>query len=119
MVAVEDTMAYAKAWVMAIGSAVAVMVASLGETSLATMDTVEWLNAVILGLGALHVAITPNIPGARYAKAITAALLCVLVVIVNAMVEGNPLTEWPQVLVAALTALGAYATRSDATAPTP
>lgn len=69
----------------------------------------EWVNIAILGVGALGVFAAPNVPGAAYTKSVLAVLAAVLTVLASSIVGGITTTEWLQIAMAALGALGVYA----------
>lgn len=69
----------------------------------------EWVNVAILAVGAAGVFAAPNVPGATYTKSVLAVLAAVLAVLVSAIVGGISTTEWIQIAMAALGALGVYA----------
>jgi 2-keto-3-deoxy-6-phosphogluconate aldolase len=75
-----------------------------------TITPVEWVNVAILGAGALGVFAAPNVPGARYTKAVLAVITAVLTLTVQLLFDGVlDVTDWLQLGVAALGALGVYA----------
>ena len=69
----------------------------------------EWVNVAILGVGALGVFAAPNVPGARYTKAILAVLAAVLTVLSSVILGGIGTAEIIQMVLAGLAALGVYA----------
>lgn len=82
----------------------AILVVSTGG-----IGATEWVNVAIAGTGAAAVFAAPNVPGARYTKSILAVLAAVLTVLTSAIIGGIDSTEWIQIAVAALGALGVYA----------
>jgi 2-keto-3-deoxy-6-phosphogluconate aldolase len=102
------------------GKAIAQVVATVLSAVLAAMvvDNVvsasEWVNVAVLGVGALGVFAAPNVPGAAFTKSILAAASAALVVLTSAITDGVQATEWLQMAVAALGALGVYAWRQPA-----
>jgi hypothetical protein len=100
-------MNYAKAGAAVVATVlVAVIAAMTGDN---VISDVEWINTAIAGVGSLAVFAAPNVPGARYTKAVLAVLSAVLVLLVNLIVDGVTVSEWMQLGVAALGALGVYA----------
>ena len=99
-------MNYAKAGAAAVATILSAAVVSL--TGDAVIDDVEWINIAIAGVGALAVFAAPNVPGARVTKAVLAVLSAVLVLLVNLIADGITMSEWMQLGVAALGALGVY-----------
>lgn len=88
-------------------SVVAVVVAVLSALQAAlfgdeVISSTEWVNVAIAGTTAAAVFAAPNVPGARYTKAILAALGAVLVVLASAIVGGITTSEWVQIALAAL-----------------
>ncbi len=100
-------MNYAKA-LAAVGATIlsGVVAALTGDNH---VSPVELVNVAILAVGACAVFAAPNVPGARYVKAVLAVLSAVLVLLVNIIADGVTVSEWLQLGVAALGALGVYA----------
>lgn len=73
------------------------------------VSVVEWVNVAIAGSGAAAVFAAPNVPGARYTKSVLAVLTAVLMLLTSVITEGITSTEWMQLALAALGALGVYA----------
>lgn len=78
-----------------------------------TISNPEWVNVAILGVGACAVFAAPNVPGAAYTKAILAVLTAGLTVLASAIIGGVTTTEWLQILVAGLGAVGVYAFKNE------
>lgn len=100
-------MNYAKAGAAVVATVLAAVISAL--TGDGVISAVEWINVAIVGVGALAVFAAPNVPGARYTKAVLAVLSAVLVLLVNVIVGGVTVSEWLQLAMAALGALGVYA----------
>ena len=100
-------MNYAKAGAQVVATILAGVAGAL--TGDQVIDTTEWINVAILGVGALMVFTGPNVPGARATKAVLAVLAAVLVLAVNLIADGIDMSEWIQLGLAALGALGVYA----------
>src|ERR1051325_9293275 len=108
-------MNYAKALAMVAATVLTAMVAAMTDNHI---TTVEWINIFIAGVGACAVFAAPNVPGAKYTKAVLAALMAVLTFLVSA-VAGCPhlsavftclsRADLLQVGVIALGALGVWA----------
>src|SRR4051812_5600388 len=96
---------YVKYVAALVGTVLSALVGALTDNVIT--DT-EWINVAIAGVGALAVFTAPNIPGAIYTKAILAALTAVLQLLVSFISDGISASEWLQLAVAALTALGVY-----------
>lgn len=94
---------------------IAIVIATVlsGITAALAGDSVispsEWVNIAILGVGALGVFAAPNVPGSAYTKSILAVLAAVLTVLASVIVGGVTTTEWIQIALAGLGALGVYA----------
>jgi hypothetical protein len=101
-----EIMNYAKAGAAVVATVLSAVIAAL--TGDAVIGDVEWINIAIAGVGALAVFTGPNVPGARVTKAVLAVLSAVLVLLVNLIVDGVTISEWMQLGVAALGALGVY-----------
>jgi len=86
--------------------AVAVVAAMAGDN---IVDSIEWVNVAIVGVGAAAVFAGPNIPGAAYTKFILAALAAVLAVLASAITDGIQTVELIQMLIAAAGAVGVWA----------
>lgn len=84
----------------------AVLTALTGDS---VISPVEWVNIAIIGVGALGVFAAPNVPGAAYTKSILAVLTAVLTVLTSAITGGISSSEFIQIAIAALGALGVYA----------
>ncbi|MGE3795969.1 MAG: hypothetical protein AB7I38_18865 [Dehalococcoidia bacterium] len=100
-------MSYSKMFAAILATIMSGTVAAL--TGDGVISTVEWINVAILGVGAASVFTAPNVPGARYTKAVIAVLSAALTLAVNLIVDGVTVSEWLQLGVAALGALGVYA----------
>lgn len=72
------------------------------------INATEWVNVAIVAVGALHVYVSPNVPGAGTTKAIVAGLSAGLVLLVNLVSESVTPTEWVQLAVAVAGAFGVY-----------
>jgi hypothetical protein len=97
------------------GKFLAMVVATILTAVLAAMagdnvvSSTEWVNVAIAGVGAAAVFTAPNIPGAALTKSVLAVLTAVLMVLASAIVGGVSTTEWMQIGLAALGAVGVYA----------
>lgn len=100
-------MNYAKLFAAVVATLMSAVIAAL--TGDATISDIEWINVAILGVGALAVFASPNVPGASITKAVLAVLSAVLVLSVNLIADGITISEWLQLGMAALGALGVYA----------
>lgn len=98
---------YAKLIVQVLVTVATALVAALATGNV--VDSAEWVNVAIVGVGALAVFAAPNIPGAAYTKSILAALAAVLTVLASAILDGIQITEVIQMLIAAAGAVGVYA----------
>lgn len=86
--------------------AAAVVAAQTGD---GVISNQEWVNVAILGVGAAAVFAAPNVPGAKYTKAVIAVLTAVLTLLASHITGGLTQTEILQLVVAGLGALGVYA----------
>lgn len=100
-------MQYAKALAAVVATVMSGVIAAL--TGDAVISPTEWINVAILAAGALAVFTAPNVPGATVTKAVLAVITAVLTLAVNLIVGGIDMTEWLQLGMAALGALGIYA----------
>lgn len=105
-------MNYAKTLAAVLATVLSAVVAAL--TGDGAIDVGEWVNVAILAVGAASVFAAPNVPGAAVTKAVLAVLTAVLTLAVNLIVGGLDLSEWLQLGVAALGALGVYAVPNGA-----
>jgi len=98
-------MEYAKAGLAVVATVLTALVAAFtgGVTA------VEWVNVAIAGVTAAAVFAAPNVPGAKYTKAVLAVLGAVLVFLTSAIIGGLSTPELMQLVVVALGALGVYA----------
>ncbi len=72
------------------------------------ISTVEIINVVVIGAGAANIFAAKNVPGAKYTKAILAVITAVAVLLVSVVSGGIVTSEWLQLGVTALGALGVY-----------
>lgn len=100
-------MNYAKAGAAVVATILVALIAALSGDGV--IASTEWVNVAIAGVGAAAVFAAPNVPGARYTKAILAVLAAVLTVLSSAILGGIDTTELLQILVVALGAVGVYA----------
>lgn len=89
----------------------AVLAAMTGDN---TISSTEWVNVAILAVGSAAVFAAPNVPGAAYTKAILAVLTAILAVLASAIVGGVSITEWIQIALAGLGAVGVVAVPNTA-----
>lgn len=103
-------MNYAKALAAVLASGLsAAIVALTGDQA---FSNVELINVAIAVVGAAAVFAGPNVPHSRFTKAILAVLTAVLTLAVNLIADGVTVSEWLQLAVAALSAVGVYAVRN-------
>jgi hypothetical protein len=100
-------MNYAKALAAVVATILSAVIAALTGDSV--IDTGEWINVAILAAGACAVFTAANVPGANLTKMVLAVITAVLTLAVNLVAGGLDLTEWLQLGMAALGALGVYA----------
>lgn len=84
----------------------AILAALTGDN---VIDSVEWVNVAILAVGSAGVFAAPNVAGSAYTKTVLSVLAAVLTVLASAIVGGIDTTEWVQIAMAALGALGVWA----------
>lgn len=100
-------MNYGKSLAAVVAAIISAVVASLtGDNN---VDAAEWVNVVLAGLAAAAVFTAPNVPGARYTKVTLAVLTAVATLLVSYITDGMTPTEWLQLGLAALGAVGVYA----------
>jgi FtsH-binding integral membrane protein len=104
-------MTYAKMIAQILATAVSAAVVAL--TTDGAFSDVELINIAIAAVGAVGVFYVPNAPNGPVAKAVVAVLMAVLTLAVNLIVDGVTLSEWLQLVVAALGAIGVYGVRND------
>lgn len=75
----------------------------------------EWINVAILGAGSIGVFFAPNVPGAKYTKAILAAVTAVLTLLVTFI--GHGAVNTGQIIQLILAGLGALGVLSFANTP--
>jgi peptidoglycan/LPS O-acetylase OafA/YrhL len=83
-----------------------IVVAMTGDS---IISNVEWVNIAISGVGALAVFAAPNVPGAMYTKSILAGATAALTLLASFITDGVTTSEWLQIAVAVMGALGVYA----------
>lgn len=99
-------MTYAKTIAMVVATGLSAAIVAL--TGDGVFNDVELINIAIAVVGAVGVLYVPNAPNGPVAKAVVAALMAVLTLAVNFIADGVALSEWLQLAVAALGALGVY-----------
>lgn len=99
-------MGYAKFLAAAAAAVLAAVVPALSGDN--RVDSSEWVNIVILGLGAASVLAAPNVSGARYTKLTLAVATAVATAAASLIHDGISLTDWLQLGLAALGALGVW-----------
>lgn len=94
----------------------AVATALVGDNHISTN---EWVNVAILALGAVGVVGAGNLPAGIWAhtKAIVSAATAGLVLLQSVLTGGVSTTEWFQVALAVLGALGVFAVRGPVVVP--
>ena len=102
--------AYAKAIAMIVATILAALVSALNDGGI---TATEWINVAIAAVTAASVFAAPNVPGARYTKAILAVLGAVLAALVSAISDGISASEWLNLALIALGALGVYTFKND------
>lgn len=95
---------------------VVVMAALTGDQRI---DPSEWVNVVLVVLGAAAVFTAPNVPGAGYIKTVLAVLTAVAMAAAALVADGISWTDAGQLLLAALAALGVKLAPSISTVPLP
>lgn len=98
---------YTKFFAIVVATVLSGILAALTGDSV--ISPTEWVNVAILGVGACAVFAGPNIPGSAYTKSVLAVLTAVLTVLASVILGGISTTEWIQIAMAALGALGVYA----------
>jgi hypothetical protein len=86
--------------------AVAIVAAMAGDN---LVDSIEWVNVAIVGVGAAAVFAGPNIPGAPVTKLVLSALAAILTILASAITDGIQTVEVIQMAIAAVGALGVWA----------
>lgn len=100
-------MKYAKLIMQVVVTVATGVVAALAGDN--AVDSVEWVNVAIVGVGAAAVFAAPNVPGAAYTKSILAVLTAVLTILASAIVGGVQTVEIIQMVIAGAGAVGVYA----------
>lgn len=97
---------YAKSVLAVIAAGISAAIVALTGDQL--IDDVEKINIAIAVVTAAAVFTGPNVAGARVTKSVLAVLGAVLTLAVNLIADGITASEWLQLLMAALGALGVY-----------
>ena len=99
-----------KAIAMLIAAALAAVVPLLISDN--PLSPSEWINVVVIALGGAQVYITKNLEGTVwvYSKLFMALLAAALVGFVSFLSDGLSATEVQQIMIAAIAALGVFAT---------
>lgn len=98
---------YAKFFLAVIATIISGVVVSMSGDEI--ISNVEWINIAISGVGACAVFAAPNVPGAMYTKSILAVLTACLTLIASFISDGLSTSEWLQVAIAGMGALGVWA----------
>lgn len=99
-------MTYAKTVAMIVATGLSALIVALtGDNA---FDNVELINVAIAVVGAVGVLYVPNAPHGPVAKAVVAVLMAVLTLAVNLISDGISVSEWLQLAVAGLGAVGVY-----------
>lgn len=97
-------------WSKTIGAVIATVLSAViaALTGDATLSAVEWINIAIIGVGALTTTVIPELDAgvSKFAKPLALAASAVLTLLVNLIADGVTVSEWLQLAVAALGALG-------------
>lgn len=102
-------MNYGKSVAMVIATALSLIVAALtGDNHI---DQIEWINCATGVATAAAVFAAPNVPGARFTKLILAVLGAVLTLMINLIADGITISEWLQLALAGMGAVGVYAAK--------
>lgn len=103
---------YAKFAAQVVATVLAAVVAVLNGTD-HQPGVSDWINVVIVGLGAVAVLGAGNLPDGvwRHTKTIVAAATAVAVLLQSVITDGISSAEWIQLALAALGALGVFAAR--------
>lgn len=99
---------YQKFIAQVVATVLAALVPALADGSL---SAAEWVNVGIIGLGAVGVLGAGNLPSGVWAhtKVIVSVATAVLVALASFLTGGVNLTEWIQIAMAALGAVGVVA----------
>lgn len=97
---------YAKSVLAVIAAGISAAIVAL--TGDAVFDDVEYINVAIAVVTAAAVFTGPNVRGANVTKSVLAVLGAVLTLAVNLIADGITVSEWLQLGMAALGALGVY-----------
>lgn len=100
-------MKYAKLLMQVLVTIAVAVVAALAGDNL--VDSIEWVNVAIVGVGAAAVFYGPNIPGAPVTKLVLSALAAILTILASAITDGIQTVEVIQMLIAAAGAVGVWA----------
>jgi len=100
-------MNYGKSFLAVIAAVLAALAGAL--TGDQNVDPTEWLNVVILAAGAAAVFTAPNVPGAKNTKVLLAVITAVATAAASLILDGISATDWIQMALAALGAIGVYA----------
>lgn len=104
-------MTYAKAVAQIVATGLSALIVAL--TGDGAFSDVELINVAIAVVGAVGVFYVPNAPHGAVAKAVVATLMAVLTLAVNLIADGVTISEWLQLAMAALGALGVYGVRNE------
>jgi hypothetical protein len=103
-----------KKYAKGIAAATAAVLVALGAALSGNnhIDPTEWVTVAIAGAGAISVWVAANVNGASYVKGAIAFITAGLVVLQTSIVGGVTYTEWIQIALAALGAIGVVAIKN-------
>lgn len=99
-------MTYAKCVLAIIASGLSAAIVALTDDGV--FNNVEKINVAIAVVSAVGVFYVPNAVNAKVAKAVVAVLMAILTLAVQLIAGGFTLSEWLQLAMAGLAALGVY-----------
>jgi hypothetical protein len=101
-------MNYGKSLAAVAAAIISAVIAALTGDQAVTAS--EWVNVILAGVAAAAVFTAPNVPGARYTKVVLAVAAAVGALLASFVTDGGVSgTEWLQLLLAGLGAVGVYA----------
>lgn len=101
---------YSKGIVAALAAALVAVGAALTGNN--HIDATEWVNVAIAAVGAFQVWWAANVNGAPYVKAGIAAATAGLIALQSYIIGGVTVSDWVQIALAVLGALGVVAVRN-------
>lgn len=102
-------MEFIKTYAKSLVAVLATVLVAVSSSLSGGITSAEWVGVAIAATGAVAVFAAPNVPGAKYTKSILAVLTAALAFISTTISDGLSGSDWLQVAILGLGAVGVYA----------